>query len=88
MKVVILYRPNSEFARQVETYVRDYQDRHESTKLDVIDYDSREGIALASLYDIAQTPAILALASDGKLLQDWVGPDFPLMDDIAYYAYS
>jgi hypothetical protein len=88
MKVVILYKPRSEFARQVETYVRDYQDRHESTRLELIDYDSRDGYALATLYDIMAVPAILAMGNDGSLLQAWVGPDLPLMDEIAYYAFA
>jgi hypothetical protein len=88
MKVVILYKPRSEFARQVETYVRDYQDRHESTKLELLDYDSREGNAVATLYDIMEVPAILALATDGSLLQAWTGPNFPLMDEIAYYTFA
>jgi hypothetical protein len=88
MKVVILYKPRSEYARQVETYVRDYQNIHESTKLDLIDYDSRDGSATASLYDILQAPAILVMASNGQLLKSWEGPELPLMDEIAAYAYS
>ncbi len=88
MKVLILYKPRSEYARHVETYIHDYQDQHESAKIEVVDYDSREGSATASLYDIMQTPAILALASDGQLLNAWVGPELPLMDEIAAYAYA
>ena len=88
MKVVILYKPRSEYARQVETYVHDYQDIHESTKLELLDYDSRDGSATASLYDVMQHPAILVLAPDGQLLSSWEGPDFPMMDEIAAYAYA
>ncbi len=87
MKVVILYKPRSEYARQVETYVRDYQDSHES-RVELIDYDSRDGSAIASLYDVVQSPAILVTAIDGQLLRSWEGPELPLMDEIAAYAYS
>ena len=86
--MVILYKPRSEYARQVETYVRDYQELHESTKFDVLDYDSREGSAIASLYDVMRAPAILVMTTDGQLLRSWEGPEFPLMDEIAAYAYA
>lgn len=88
MKVVILYRPNSEHGREVETFVRDYQHRHEASRLEVVDVDTREGSAMASLYDIMQYPAIMALRNDGSVLKSWEGDTLPLMDEIAYYTYN
>jgi hypothetical protein len=61
MKVVVIYRPDSEYARIVETFIHEYQIRHDDKKLEVLNVDSREGSATASLYDIMQQPAILAL---------------------------
>ncbi len=88
MKVVILYRPHSEYATSVETFVRDYQTRHSPSHFELVNVDEREGIALASLYDIMQFPAILALATDGTLLHLWQGPQLPLMDDVASYMIT
>ena len=88
MKVVILYRPNSEHGRAVDAFIRDYQMAHQDSKLEVLDVDSRDGSATASLYDIMQYPAILALRGDGSLLKAWEGDLLPLMNEIAYYSYS
>jgi hypothetical protein len=88
MKVVILYRPSGEHARQMDTFIHDFKDRHESGHLEVYDQDSRDGQALASLYDIFELPAILALGDDGSLLKFWTVSSLPLMDELAYYTYA
>jgi hypothetical protein len=88
MKVIVIYRPNSEHGRIVEDFIRDYQSRHDGSKLEVLNIDSREGTALASLYDIMQYPAILAVREDGQVLRAWQGDALPLMDEVAAYAYA
>ncbi len=88
MKVVILYRPDSEHSRLVEEFIRDYQKRHEAGNLEILNIDSRDGIAMASLYDVMQYPTILALRDDGSILKSWQGEQLPLMDEVAAYAYS
>jgi hypothetical protein len=88
MKVVVIYRPDSEYARIVETFIHEYQIRHDDKKLEVLNVDSREGSATASLYDIMQQPAILALRDDGSVLRSWEGSELPLLDEVASYAYS
>lgn len=87
MKVVVLYRPNSEHGRDVETFIHDFQDRHQG-KLEALNVDSREGNATATLYDVMQYPAILALREDGTLLRSWEGNELPMMDEVAYYVFS
>ncbi|HSW36895.1 MAG TPA: hypothetical protein VLG37_00840 [Candidatus Saccharimonadales bacterium] len=88
MKVVVLYRPNSEHGTAVEAFIRDFRARHDSSKLEILNVDSREGTALASLYDIMQYPAILALRDDGSLSKSWEGETLPLMDELAYYVFD
>lgn len=88
MKLVILYRPVSEHARTVESFVHDFKSRNPSIKLELVNIDDREGVATASLYDIMHNPAILALAGDGSLLKEWQGEVLPLMDEVASYAYA
>ncbi len=86
MKVVILYRPNSEQARAVETFVHDFERRHGDAKLELVNIDEREGIALASLYDIMSFPSIMVLADDGGMLHLWQNEQLPLMDEVASYV--
>lgn len=54
----------------------------------MLNVDSRDGSATASLYDVMQQPAILALRDDGSVLNIWQGDMLPLMDEVAAYAYA
>lgn len=86
MKVLILYRPNSEYGRQVEEFIHDFQTRHQSEHLEVLNIDTRDGSATAALYDIVEYPAILVLQGDGGVQKIWQGGTLPLMDEVVAYA--
>lgn len=90
MKVIVLYRPRSEFARQVEDFVRGLQTQHglDDHRLEVLDYDSREGSATASLYDLLAQPSILVIGDDGHYVKDWQGNSLPLLGDVAGYLFN
>lgn len=88
MKLLVLYRPDSEHGRRTEEFIRDYQSRHADGHVEVLNIDSREGGAVATLYDIVQYPAILALQTDGSAHKIWQGDTLPLLDEVAAYAYS
>lgn len=90
MKVLILYRPDSEHETDVQSFVRDLQRDHtvEDGKLELLSVNTRDGSATASLYDIMSYPSILILANDGSVLNTWQGLPLPLMDEIAGYIYS
>jgi len=85
MKVYIIYQSDSEHARRVEEYVHDFRKEQVTRKIDLLDVNTKEGARTAELYDVMQYPAVLALADDGQILKDWQG-DFPLMNELAYYA--
>jgi predicted transcriptional regulator len=86
MKVLVIYRPNSDHARTVEEFVREFGRLYADHKLELVNIDSRDGISTATLYDVMQYPAVLALANDGQVLKDWQGQSLPLVSEIAYYA--
>lgn len=90
MKILVLYRPNSEHARKVEEFLRDLQHQHDigQEKLKVMDIDSRDGVATASIYDVVTSPAIVVTDNVGSYVQSWTGDDLPLMQDVAAYAYG
>ena len=88
MKIIVLYRPESEHSRLVEEFVHDYQRTHDAGNLEVLNIDTRDGSATASLYDVMQYPTILALRDDGSILRSWEGETLPLMDEVASYAFS
>jgi len=85
MKVYILYHPQSDHARQVEEFAHDYESRKDKS-VDLLSLETREGAAMASLYDIVSYPAILAVRNDGQLLKVWQGETMPLMDEVSAYS--
>lgn len=86
MKVLVLYRPNSEHGRLVEEFIHDFQSRHRDEHLEALSIDTRDGSATASLYDVMQYPAILVLQTNGNVQKTWEGARLPLMDEVAAYA--
>lgn len=85
MKVLVLYRPNSEHGRLIEEFIHDYKVHHQTSQLEVLNIDTREGSATATLYDVLQYPAILVLQLNGSLQKIWQGPDLPRLEDVASY---
>ena len=90
MKVLVLYRPNSEFAREVEEFIQGLQTQHnvDERHLQVLDVDSREGAATASLYDVMNQPTILIINDDGGYVKHWEGSALPLMQEVASYTFD
>jgi hypothetical protein len=86
MKLLIFYRPNSEHARNVETFMHDFRDQYPmDAKIEIMDLDTRDGAAMATLYDVLQYPALLATTDEGVLVRSWEGQMLPLMRDVAAY---
>jgi hypothetical protein len=88
MKVVVLYRPNSEHYGRVMDYIRDYKRLHPDTNVEMLSLDTVEGDETARLYDVYSYPAVLAVSNDGHLQQLWQSEQLPLMREIDAYALS
>ncbi len=87
MKATILYHPQSEPARAVEEYVRDFRVQTGKT-IDLLSVDTREGADLAALYDVVQYPALLVQQDNGDLVKFWQDVRLPLMNEVAGYMNS
>ena len=90
MKILVLYRPHSDHARRIEEFLHDLQRQHDidERNVQVLDIDSRDGIATASIYDVVSSPAIVVTDNVGGYVQSWTVSNLPLMQDVAAYAYS
>lgn len=88
MKVLVLYRPNSQHGRMVEEFIRDYQRAGHSGRIEALNIDTRDGSAMASLYDVVQYPSIMVTREDGSIVQSWQGEILPLQNEVASYAIS
>lgn len=85
MKVVVVYKPDSEYARGVTDWLRDFE-RQTGKKLEEIDPDSRSGASLCRSYDIVEYPTLLALDDNGQLQNMWRGTMLPTISEVSYYA--
>jgi len=84
MKILALYRPETDHERLVLDYQRDFEYRT-GKKIELISLDTIEGDTKARLYDVTQYPAILAVTDAGVLKQLWQGEILPLMNDVQAY---
>jgi hypothetical protein len=85
MKLLVLYRPESDHGRVVDEFIDNFKSSGSSTKLEVVNIDTREGASTAALYDITRYPAIMVLRDDGMLQHLWEGLGLPLVSEVASY---
>jgi hypothetical protein len=89
MKLLVIYRPNSEHGRLTEEFIERFKSHGSSSEhVEAVNIDSREGSALATLYDIMQYPAILVLRNDGSPQKVWVGDNLPQIDEVQAYLIA
>ena len=88
MKVLVLYRPNSEHGRIVEEFIRDYKRAGHSGEIEALNIDTREGSEKARTYDVVQYPTVMVMRNDGQILRSWEGEILPLQNEVASYAFS
>lgn len=85
MRVCVIYHPQSDHSRRIEEFVRDLEHFH-SVRTEVLSLETREGAAMASLYDVMQYPAIVVVRDNGEIAQFWQGDQLPLMNEVASYV--
>lgn len=85
MKVIIVYRSNSEHGRAVEEYMRDFL-RRTGREIDTTDPDTPDGANTCRTYDIVEYPSVIALTDDGRMQNMWRGLPLPTINELSYYA--
>ena len=83
MRLTILYRERSEHARSVTDFVEMLRRRYPGRRARLLDIDTRDGAAEASLYGVTQYPAFVVTALDGRIVQQWEGEHLPMLDEVA-----
>lgn len=84
MKITIVYREESDYAREVFDFLRDFEKRTGQT-IEEINPDSPRNEFFIQAYDIIEYPTILALTDEGKVLNQWRGRPLPMIDEVSYY---
>lgn len=85
MRVLVIYRNDSEQARPVIDFIRDL--KHQTGyDLEELDPDSKQGSDLCRTYDVVEYPTILAVDNDGVMQSIWRGLPLPTISEVGYYA--
>lgn len=87
MKVVAVYKRESDYARTVIDWLRDFN-RQTGKTVEELDPDTREGAALCRTYDIVEYPTLLAVDTSGQLQNMWRGAMLPTISEVSYYVHE
>lgn len=85
MRVVVVYREQSEHSRAVREFVHDYENRT-GHKIETIDPDSVAGESFCRAYDITSYPTLVAVTDNNIMQQMWPGLPLPTIMEVSYYA--
>ena len=85
MRVVIIYKDESDHAREVYDYLRDFE-RQTGRQLETLDPDTADGASFCRVYDVVEYPSTVALTDDGRLQHLWRGRPLPTISEVSYYA--
>lgn len=85
MRVVVLFKEQTDYARQVTDFIVDFK-RQTGHDLEVVDPESSEGINFTEAYDILEFPTLVAISDDGQVQNQWRGMPLPTISEVSYYV--
>ncbi len=85
MKAVVIYKEESDHARAVEDYLRDFS-RRTGKELETLNPDTADGAHTCRTYDIVEYPTVIALSDEGQLQNSWRGLPLPTISELSYYT--
>ncbi len=85
MRVVAVWRDNTEYARMMITFLEDFA-RQTGHTIEELDPDTSAGESFCRAYDIVEYPSIVALSDDGQMQQLWKGKTLPTISEVSYYV--
>jgi hypothetical protein len=85
MRAVVIYKEESDHAREVIDYLRDFA-RQTGHELETLNPDTADGADFCRTYDIVEYPTIAALSDDGVLQNLWRGRPLPTITEVSYYV--
>lgn len=85
MRIVIIFKPFSDHARECEEWIHEFEHRT-NTQLEVLDPESPDGETFCVARGIMEYPAIAVVDSDGKSYETWTGSPLPVIDEVTAYV--
>lgn len=84
MRLIMIYKPNSEHTSGTEGYMRDFT-RQTGHDIEPLDPDTRDGAGFCRTYDIVEYPTLIALDDDSRVHNVWRG-QMPTISEASYYV--
>mgnify|MGYP000054657815 FL=1 len=85
MRVAVVYKYESDHAREVLDYLRDFS-RQTGHDIEEIDPDTPDGTGFCRTYDIVEYPTMVALSDGGQLQSMWRGRPLPTISEVSFYV--
>ncbi len=85
MRIRVIYKYESDHAREVLDYLRDFK-RQTGHDLEEVNPDSPDGADTCRTYDIVEYPTIIATSDSGQLQNMWRGRPLPTISEVSYYV--
>lgn len=85
MRTFVVYKVESDHARPVMDFLRDFE-RQTGRQIEVVDPETRAGIATCETYDIVEYPSVVALDDSGVMQNIWRGLPMPTISELSYYV--
>lgn len=85
MRVLVVFKEQTDYARQVLDYLRDFE-RQTGRILETLDPETRDGVGFCRAYDILEFPTILAVSDEGQVQGMWKGLPLPTINEVASYV--
>lgn len=85
MRVVVVFKEDSDYARQVLEYLHDFE-KQTGHSLETLDPDSVDGEQFCRAYDIVQYPTIIAVSDSAVMQNMWSGLPMPTISELSYYT--
>jgi hypothetical protein len=85
MKVVVVFKPETDYARDVTDFLRDFE-RQTGHILETEDPDTLKGEQFCRAYDIVEYPTIIAMSDDAVMQNSWAGIPLPTISEVSFYV--
>jgi len=85
VRVVVVFKNESDHAREVIDYLRDFK-RQTGHDIATLDPERLDGIDFCRAYDIVEYPTIVALSDDSQMQNMWRGTPLPTISEVSYYV--
>lgn len=85
MRVICVWRRESDYGRTVEEWLTEFE-RRTGVEIESLDPDTREGESICRAYDIVEYPTIIAIDNNGGVLSVWKGRNLPTFDEVNYWV--